>query len=243
MNESKTALNNSKSLWQRHRSRIIASFFWGAAIFTYWGIAARNGLHPAETAHLLARWVRETEMGLLAFMVFYTLRPLIAFPAIFLTALSGYLFGPFWGTLIALAGNNASGIVGYFLGRFFGRAFLESDAFERISLYLNALRRRTFETILIMRFMVFPQDLLDYLAGFLHLSFPTYALATFLGSIPGTISIAWLGASIEGEFRGFVPRFNPWLLIPSFLMLAISLAAARFVRQRAERLIPPSEET
>nr|WP_290670019.1 TVP38/TMEM64 family protein [Ardenticatena sp.] len=241
--ETKSPLPTRKSSWRRHRSRLFALLFWSTAIFAYWGIAARNGLHPTETARLLARWVRETDAGFVAFMVFYVLRPFIAFPAIFLTALSGYLFGPLWGTLIALVGNNASGIVGYALGRFFGKAFLESTAFERIAAYRDALRRRTFETILIMRFMVFPQDLLDYLSGFLHLSFRAYVLATFIGSIPGTISIAWLGASIEGEFSGVVPHFNPSLLLPSLLMLGLSLLAARLIRQRAERLTTPSNDT
>lgn len=242
MKTPKTLLTTSKSFWQRHRSRAFALLFWGTAIFAYWGIAARNGLHPTETARLLARWVRETDAGLLTFLAFYVMRPFIAFPAIFLTALSGYLFGPVWGTLIALVGNNASGIVGYAIGRFFGKAFLESDAFERVDIYIDALRRRTFETILIMRFMVFPQDLLDYLSGFLHLSFRSYVLATFIGSIPGTVSIAWFGTSIEGEFSGVVPHFNPSLLIPSFLMLVLSLLAAHLIRQRAEHLTTPPKD-
>ena len=59
------------------------------------------------------------------------------------------------------------------------------------------MRDNSFETVLIMRFIFLPYDLMNYMAGFMRIHMRAFILATTLGSIPGTISFVLLGASVS----------------------------------------------
>lgn len=60
----------------------------------------------------------------------------------------------------------------------------------------------SFETVLIMRFIFLPYDLVNYLAGILRIDLKAFILATLLGSIPGTIAFVPLALpSISKNWR------------------------------------------
>ncbi len=59
------------------------------------------------------------------------------------------------------------------------------------------MRDNSFETVLIMRLLFLPYDLVNYASGILRLRWLPFLLATALGSLPGTVSFVLLGASID----------------------------------------------
>jgi uncharacterized membrane protein YdjX (TVP38/TMEM64 family) len=97
------------------------------------------------------------------------------------------------------------------------------------------MRRNSFETVLIMRFIFLPYDLVNYLAGFLRIDWKAYLLATALGSIPGTVSFVLFGASFDGDFSGGLPSVDPRALAASVTIFLISIGLSRYFKSREKR--------
>jgi uncharacterized membrane protein YdjX (TVP38/TMEM64 family) len=104
--------------------------------------------------------------------------------------------------------------------------------------YTNRLRNNSFETVLIMRLIFLPYDLVNYLAGFLRIDWKAFLVATAIGSIPATISVVLLGAAaspaeIEQFFlEGKLPSLDGRVLAISVIMFVVSLALARYFKGR-----------
>jgi uncharacterized membrane protein YdjX (TVP38/TMEM64 family) len=133
-------------------------------------------------------------------------------------------------------------MVAYLAGRYFGRGMLpEGTAGGFLQNYANRMRNNSFETILIMRLIFLPYDLVNYLAGFLHIDWKAFLLATAAGSIPATISVVLVGAAassaeIEAFFlSGELPSLDLRVLAISLLMFVVSLAFSRYFKRREQR--------
>jgi uncharacterized membrane protein YdjX (TVP38/TMEM64 family) len=168
----------------------------------------------------------------------YAVRPLAFFSAIVLTLLAGSLFGPIFGVIYTVIGSNISATVAYFLGSVLGRGVL-SDAKTNsqgiVQRYAERMRQNSFETILIMRFIYLPYDLVNYLGGFLRIDYKAFILATILGSIPGTITFVLAGASVRIDdvfMENFRPELNPWTLVASVVLFVGSLLLSRYFKRR-----------
>ena len=103
-----------------------------------------------------------------------------------------------------------------------------------IQRYAQRLRKRSFETVFIMRLIYLPYDLVNYLAGLLRVRYLSFISATVLGSLPGTVSFVLFGASLEHFSLTSLPKFNPWLLVISIALFVASLLLSRWF-QRLER--------
>ncbi len=222
---------------KQHGHKVAALTFWLLFLGGYGFYSYQNSLSPLAAVQLLVDILANSRYGPLIFLAVYALRPLLFFSAILLTMAAGFLFGPVWGILYAVLGSNLSAIIAYVVARFFGQETIEpeeSDGF--VARYAKRMRENSFETILIMRFIFLPYDLVNYLAGFLRIDWQAFILATFLGSIPGTISFVLFGASIEGDFGGGMPALNPWVLATSAAIFIASLALSRYFKRR-ERVV------
>jgi uncharacterized membrane protein YdjX (TVP38/TMEM64 family) len=217
-------------------SRLIALAFWLALIGGYWWYVRTYELAPAESLQLLATFLTGGTLGGMAYVVIYVLRPLILFPATLLTLLGGFLFGPIWGVIYVVIGSNGSAMAAYFVARFFGQDLLQEKEGSQgfISRYAQRLRDNSFETVLLMRLLFLPYDLVHYVAGFLRIDWRAFLLATAIGSIPGTISFVLLGSSfgtLDDLAAGQV-QLNPWALGLSVLFIVGSLIVSRLLRRR-----------
>jgi hypothetical protein len=126
--------------------------------------------------------------------------------------------------------------VGLHRGSIFGKGLLSNVGDESgwIARYTQRMQRASFLTVFTMRLIYLPYDLVNYLAGFLHIDWRSFLLATALGSIPGTIAFTLFGASIPvtAVFSGQLPRPNPWVLVASLLIFGVSNWIARYFKQR-----------
>jgi uncharacterized membrane protein YdjX (TVP38/TMEM64 family) len=221
------------SFWQTHWQKMVALILWLALISAYVWYTQTNGLGPWAAARRLLDLMGGSALGPLLFISIYALRPLIFFSAAVLTLAGGFLFGPFWGIVYAMAGGNLSAILAYWIGYFFGKDILtEEESKGILHHYAQRLRRNSFETVLIMRFLFLPFDPVSYLAGFLRINWKAFMLATSIGSIPGSIAITLAGAS--GGFNEEGLSFDPWILLVAIIILLLSLGFSRFLRRREE---------
>jgi len=153
-------------------------------------------------------------------------------PASLLTIAGGLLFGPYWGVLYTIAGSSASAMIGYVIGRYLGErvSVNEGQSQEVMQRYAENMRQNPFESVLTMRILFLPYDLVNYLAGALQIEWQPFMLATVLGSLPGTISLVLLGASVEGNLINGIPTLNPTTLAASGVIFVSSLALSRYLK-------------
>lgn len=233
--ERTTAKPSLGGWWQKAIGLVV----WVGLIAAYWRYTAVNDLTPLQTVQQLVTFLAANTLGIVVYVLLYMLRPAVFFPATLLSLAAGYLYGPIWGVLVVVIASNLSSLVAYSIGRFFGSppdtASEGADAPESRGLlqtYATRMRQNSFETVLIMRFIFLPYDLVSYLSGLLRVNWQGFILATALGSIPGTISFVLFGASIEGDFTGELPSLNVTTLAVAALMFVVSLGLSRWFKRR-----------
>jgi len=217
---------------RRRRHRIAVAALWILLIGGYQLWAWRSGLGPGESARRLVDAIQGSVWGPVVFTLLYLARPLLLFSAAVLTVAGGFLFGPWLGLLVVFIASNASAMVAYAVGRWFGTGELTAGGEGRkLAAYADRMRSRSFETVLTLRLLLVPYDLVSYLAGFLRIRPWAFLAGTALGAVPGTVAFVLAGASIE-EFDGGVPSLDPRTLVASGVLLVASLVLVRVVRRR-----------
>jgi uncharacterized membrane protein YdjX (TVP38/TMEM64 family) len=226
------------SFLSRHWQKLAAAALWLAMIGGAYAYINANNLSLGEALQQLIR-LMQTPIGPLIYLLLYAIRPLLFFSAVVLTVSAGAIFGPVLGVIYTVIAANISATIAYLLGRFFGNDVIDESKTEGlVQSYAGRMRRNSFETILIMRFIFLPYDLVNYLAGFLKIRYTPFILATILGSIPGTVTFVLAGAAVSldsilvGDFR---PEFNLWSLFASAVIFVASLAFSRYLKQREAR--------
>ena len=230
--------------------RAVVAGIWVAAIVSWQIYQSSNGLSTTETAQRFIDTVGGSWWGIFVYVLVYLARPIVLFPASILTIVGGILFGPVLGVLVVAIAANASAMVAYGVGRLLGRAPGTSDemtgddttSFARR--WSNRMRDNSFETVLIMRLLFLPYDLVNYVSGMLRLQWLPFLLATALGSLPGTVSFVLLGASIDRVDEG-IGGIDPATLVVGLVIFVVSLTLARLLRRRqpAQSQSPPPDST
>lgn len=222
------------TLSRQNRAKLAALLFWLALIAGYYAIIQRNNLTMEEGIHHLANWLTGNFWGPLLFIALYVVGPLLFFPATILSLLGGFVFGPV-GIFYTVVGSNASAMMAYSIGRYFGHGILEhTDKAGIIQRYTQRIRENSFETVLIMHLIFLPYELVNYTCGFLQIGWKPFLAGTAFGSIIATISIVMLGASfgsveqlVEGEIQ-----LNPAMLMTSILLIGLSITLSRYIKKR-----------
>lgn len=226
----------SPSFLQKHWQKLFALLFWATLLGLYLWYTRSNDLSFGESITAVADLLTDSAVGPLLYILIYTLRPLLFFPATVLTVLGGFLFGAVSGILYVVIGANLSALLAYGVGAIFGKDVLTaSDEGEGLlQRYAQRIRRNSFEAVLLMRLIFLPYDLVNYLSGFLRINWKAFLLATIIGSIPGTISFVLLGTSfgtldelLAGDFQ-----LNPLALGASVVLILASLALSRVLKRR-----------
>jgi pyruvate/2-oxoglutarate dehydrogenase complex dihydrolipoamide dehydrogenase (E3) component/uncharacterized membrane protein YdjX (TVP38/TMEM64 family) len=218
---------------KRQAPKAIALIFWVALIYTFQSYRIENNLSYSDVLLSLIEFFTSTLWGPVIYMGLYAVRPLILFPATLLTALSGTLFGFWWGVVYTIIGENASANFAYWIGRFFGKDMKLEDSI--IGNWVDALRARPFGAVLFMRLFYIPFDLTNYGSGILKINWPSYFTATLIGIMPGLTTFVALGAALDLEefsanglsFDAFEPRF----LALSAVIFVVSLGLSRLLKR------------
>jgi uncharacterized membrane protein YdjX (TVP38/TMEM64 family) len=124
-------------------------------------------------------------------------QPIVPLPASVMTITGGLAFGPAWGTLAALVGATIRACSEFLVARLLGREAV-TKLFKGPAATLDArIGEHGFQTVLLIRLIPsLPFDILNYGLGFSQVRFVPYALASFLGMIPGSFAYVYLGYSL-----------------------------------------------
>jgi uncharacterized membrane protein YdjX (TVP38/TMEM64 family) len=235
---------SSRSATAVWAQRGVVAGIWVAAIVGWQVHQSSTGRSVTESAQSFIDVVGGSWWGVFAYVLVYLARPIVLFPASILTIVGGILFGPVLGVLVVVFAANASAMIAYGVGRLLGRPLagessdssdcsdcsVSSDA-SIARRWSNRMRTHSFETVLVMRLLFLPYDLVNYLAGLLRLRWWPFLLATALGSLPGTVSFVLLGASLDRVDDG-LGGIDPVALAASMVIFVVSLVVAQVLRRR-----------
>lgn len=168
----------------------------------------------------------------IVFILLYTVRPLILFPASVLSVAGGLAFGTLPGMLYTIIGATFSALVAFFVAIRFGERFLnhfESADYKPIQ---AKIEEDGFFYVLILRLIPLVNfDLVSYVSGLAKVKLTAFVLATVIGMIPGAFANNFLGSSIaSGDFK--------LILVSLFIFVILTLVATVFrepIKQRINR--------
>jgi len=210
--------------------------FWLALIFGYGLYAWRQGLTPLGVAHEVVGFMVSSMAGPPVYLALFLARPLVLFPASLLAAAGGFLFGPVSGIVLAAIGCNASASIAYLIGRFLRGGDADPTAQAGVARrYAGRVRENGFEAVLMVQSTYLPFDLVNYLAGFMRVGWGAFALATALGSLPGTVAFVLLGASLRMDFASGAMGVEPRILVASGAVFVVGMVLSRLLRRRGRR--------
>lgn len=131
---------------------------------------------------------------------------LIVIPSTALVVVSVLAYGPVGGTLISLLAVSVASTVGYLIGRKLGPMTVDkligSKTRKKTEYYVE---RYGFWTVIVARFSPFlSNDAISFVGGLLRMSYWRFMGATFIGILPLTVIIAYLGETNERLMTGLI---------------------------------------
>lgn len=148
----------------------------------------------------MVAWIRSLgTLGVVVYAIVYTLSPVIMFPASLLTLAAGFLYGPWWGTLLVSPASVVGSTLAFLLGRTVARERVKRQiqANSRFSAIDAAVEKTGLKVVFLLRLSpIFPFTLLNYALGLTKVRLRDYILGSFLGMLPGTFLYVYLGSSV-----------------------------------------------
>lgn len=200
----------------------------------WWWLAAHDLLTLGTLMALLEGSVawRDAPWAVLVVMAVYVGASLVMFPLSLLVALTGLLFGPWWGFAYALAGTLTTSALTWWIGRRLGHEVLLRHGGRHLHGLARYLSGRGIRTMtLVNLFSLAPFILTNLLAGAFRLRFRDYMIGSTLGIIPALVGVTLLGSQL-GQLATAESRADLlWGL--GGLLLGVALLVG--LKRRAER--------
>ena len=179
----------------------------------------------------LTAWVdANSTLAALAFVAGYVTAVALFLPvAIFLTTLSGFLFGPWLGAALSVAGSTLGAVAVLVAARTAFRDLFRARAGKTLKRLEAGFARNDFSYLLFLRLApAFPFWLVNIAAALLGMKVGRFALATFIGIIPGALVYASLGSGFgtlfeSGQKPDFGIVFEARILLPLLGLATLSL--------------------
>ncbi|WFU47931.1 TVP38/TMEM64 family protein [Sinorhizobium terangae] len=134
-----------------------------------------------------------------AFFAVYVAVVVFSIPAAsVLTIFSGFLFGCVTGGIIAIAAATLGSCLLFLAARGVLGDLLRPRAGRFLERLAEGFRRNAFLYLLVLRLApIFPFFVVNIAPAFFDVRLRTFALATLIGIVPGTLAYAWLGRSLD----------------------------------------------
>ena len=169
-------------------------------------------------------------MAVLAYLLISTVRPFFFLPITPFTIASGFIFGPVWGLVAALAGSMIAALVTFLLSRYLLRDYVSATIEKRYPEASHLTSGRGWQYVLFLRVMpVVPYDWVGYIAGASTVNPSGYVAASFAGELPGAVILVLLGNSLlnTGSVGFYV------LLILALVLLTLPEVARRVLFRKS----------
>ena len=158
------------------------------------------------------------------YVMAYALNTISILPPIAILSLAaGLAFGKIWGSILLMAGAMLGTGATFFISRFFARGFIERILRGKFKDLDDKLGKRGFMTVLFFRVVpIIPYEALNYASGLSKIKYRDYALASFLGFIPGIAISVFFGDTL-GRAKQLRDLFSFRFLIAALALIILIL--------------------
>lgn len=164
-------------------------------------LAARSFTTPQDLAARLSA-IRDSAWAPVLFVVGYAVLATVDFSGLALTLAGGIVFGFWWGAVLNTLGANLGASGAYWLARALGRDGIRAFLGNRMAVVDRLAEAQGFVWLLRLRLIpVVPFNLLNFAAGATAMTWRTFAAATALGILPGTVVYTWFADSVAAGVR------------------------------------------
>jgi uncharacterized membrane protein YdjX (TVP38/TMEM64 family) len=180
--------------------------------------------------------------AVLLFILIDMLLVICLLPSILFTLAAGFLFGAFWGGIYVVLATSLGAACAFFISRhIFGqgvKSYLRNH--KRLKVVNDEFVHEGWKFILLTRLVpFFPLKLSNYLFGATNFSMTDFVTGTFLGIIPNTFFIVYLGslaADLSMLAKGNLMRSeHAWWFYG--LALVFLLVTAIYITQHAQKAL------
>ncbi len=175
---------------------------------------------------------------------FYIVACVLFLPGSILTLGAGFLFKVVLGTITVSIGSTLGACAAFIVGRTFARKWVEKKvaANPRFAAIDEAVGKQGFKIVFLTRLSpIFPFNLLNYAYGLTKVKFWQYALASWIGMLPGTVMYVYFGSAarsltevatgqVEGGIAGRI-LFWVGLVATIIVVVFVTRVARRALRE------------
>ncbi|HYT05017.1 MAG TPA: TVP38/TMEM64 family protein [Gemmatimonadales bacterium] len=210
-----------------------------AGVYALRGTHARDWVTPAGAARLVAA-LRAPWWAPPAFVVAYTVAAALDFSGLVFTLVGGAVFGFWWGSLLNLIGANLGASAAFWVARLLGREGLQAVLGGRLSGIDRLAQHAGFAWLLRLRLIpVIPFNLINFASGLTAIPWRTYAAATALGIVPGTLVYTFFADALLSGSHAAGHRALIRVLIAGALLVLLSFVPA--IARRLGFSVRPSD--
>jgi uncharacterized membrane protein YdjX (TVP38/TMEM64 family) len=185
--------------------------------------------------------------GPVGLAVVYVLATVLFIPGWILSVGAGFAFGVVRGTIAVSLGSTLGASAAWLLGRTLARGVIErrvagNPRFRAID---EAIGQHGFKIVLLLRLSpAFPFNLLNYALGLTRVSFRDYVLASWIGMLPATVMIVYIGSTLRsltdvmaGEGKGGHAQ-KVLLAVGLAATIAVTVLVTRVARKALRSAVP-----
>ena len=172
----------------------------------------------------------------------YVPASVLLIPGSWLSLAGGFAFGMLRALAAVSAGSVAGACAAFLVSRYLLRGWIERklSVSPRLRAVDRAVDREGFKIVLLARLSpLLPFGILNYAFGASKISFGRYALATWIGMLPGTLLYCYLGSAARRitDLATGTATAGPWRQTLFFVGLAATAAVTIVVTQIATRAL------
>ncbi len=195
------------------------------------------------TVHAL-QWIEGLGfVGYAVFALLYVLFTVLFLPGFILTVGGGAVFGLVGGFVVVSLGSTVGACAAFLIGRFLARDMVEQKVSgnRRFVAIDAAVGRQGWKIVFLTRMSpVFPFNLINYAYGLTRVPFSHYALASWIGMMPGTLVYVYIGSLAGGVARaavGEAPETGTLEMVMQGVGLLATIAVTLYITRIARRAL------
>lgn len=182
-------------------------------------------------------------------VVFYIVACILFLPGSVLTLGAGFIFKLLVGAITVSIGSTLGACAAFWVGRTVGRKWISAKVAtnEKFAAIDSAVGRQGFKIVLLTRLSpVFPFNLLNYAFGLTKVSFAQYALASWIGMMPGTVMYVFFGAGLRSLADVAAGKVETGMAGQMFFWfgmiatIAVTVFVTALARKALKQAVPPN---
>lgn len=166
-------------------------------------------------------------------VVCFALAGSLLVPVILLIAVTGIVFGPFYGALYAIAGSVLSAAIAYGLGVWIGRETVRELLGARINRLSRRIAKRGILAVMVVRVLpVAPFMVVNVVAGASHIGLRDFLIGTLFGMTPGIVLTVTFSHHLAEAARRPTAGTIAVLVLVGLVLIAVALGLQKLFATR-----------